>query len=795
MKNILAKFNLLQYFFVTGFIALFFTIALSIFYESQSRQELLISWEENNIALARSISNSLDREFSAFLADIESFDADKLSNQPQIALLEKAVGRQIQGLSVAKVKIYDLTGTTIFSTDKAQIGQNKSNSEAFLSAKSGQVITQLDRRNSFQALSGNLTNIYLISSYIPVYSQDGTKKLENVFEIYSDVTPLLKQIETNKKNVILGTFSCFFILYFILFIIFKRAKKVIDAQHIALRESQEKYKQQAQSQARVAKLAKATTVIIDKIRHSHNVDTIFKDITKQVRHLLKSDRAVIYKFNPDWSGQVVAESVGSGWISLLEEQNNDEVLQSDRLQHDRCLVRDWFQGEQNVFEADTFLQETRGGKYVHGQKFSAVDDIYTKGFRDCYLESLKKYQVRAYLIVPIFQAEKLWGLLGAYQNDGTRTWQESEIDLMILIANQLTAALQRVEYINLLKLQKRDLEITIKELKLAQNHLIQQEKLAALGQLVAGIAHEINTPLGAIQASAGDNTKALSTAITEIPRLSEYLSQAEKDTFFELLECAMMTKPFYSSSEKRPLKRQITKQLKEYNIDNARSVADLLIDIGIYDEIDLYLSLFKHPKVDWILNLIYNLSSLKGNNRTIITSVEKASKVVFALKSYARFDHSESLHLADITKGIETVLEIYHNQLKHKVNVVRRYQEIPTIWCYPDELIQVWTNLIYNGIQAMKNGGELTITTSQENKGIKVEISDSGSGIPEAVQDKIFEPFFTTKPTGEGSGLGLHISKKIIDKHQGTIAVDSKPGHTRFSIWLPLINEQKAIHN
>ncbi len=549
------------------------------------------------------------------------------------------------------------------------------------------------------------------------------------------------------------------------------------------------YEKQQNLPAAVTARTKVAATIIDKIRQSQDIQTIFKITTQELRQVLESDRSIVYQFNCDWSGQVVAESVGGGWVSLLVEQNNYEVLGNGHIQTDRCLLRDWSQGDDgDILQRDSFLQETQGGKFSRGQNFTAVDDIYSQGFPDCYIKALEAYQAKAYLLVPIFQGKKLWGLLGVYQNESTRIWEQTEIELVTQIATQLAVALQQAEYINQLKLQTRDLEITVKELKLAQQQLIQQEKLAALGQLVAGVAHEINTPLGAIQASAGNNTKALMAAIAELPKLSEYLNPAEKTIFFQFIDHALASKPIFSSREKRPLKRQIATQLKEHNIDNARNIADLLIDIGITDKIDAYWSLLQHSQVNWILDLAYNLTRLLSNNRTILTSVEKASKVVFALKNYARFDASEEKQLAQVQDGLETVLEIYHNQIKQNIEVVRNYEDIPEILCYPDELIQVWTNLIHNGIQAMKTGGTLTLTTTLENEGIKVEVSDSGSGIPPEIKEKIFEAFFTTKPTGEGSGLGLHISKKIIDKHQGKINVDSQPGQTKFTIWLPVNN-------
>ena len=148
---------------------------------------------------------------------------------------------------------------------------------------------------------------------------------------------------------------------------------------------------------------KVAGTIIDKIRRSLNLKSIFKTTTQELRRVLQCDRLVIYQFNEDWSGQIVAESILEGWVSLLVEAKEYEVTKSGHVYKDRCILRDWSKGKgSDIFNHDTYLQETQGGKYTRGQKFTAVDNIYTKGFPDCYVKALEQYQARAYLLVPFF---------------------------------------------------------------------------------------------------------------------------------------------------------------------------------------------------------------------------------------------------------------------------------------------------------------------------------------------------------------------------------------------------------
>lgn len=171
---------------------------------------------------------------------------------------------------------------------------------------------------------------------------------------------------------------------------------------------------------------------------------------------------------------------------------------------------------------------------------------------------------------------------------------------------------------------------------------------------------------------------------------------------------------------------------------------------------------------------------------SIQQEVDRAAKIVFALKAYSHQSRGNQKSLGQITDGIEVALTLYHNRLKQGIEVIRNYRKVPDILCDPDELTQVWVNIIDNAIYAMKQQGTLQIAVTQQGENVVVEVMDSGCGIPGDLQVQVFELFFTTKPRGEGSGLGLDIVQQIVRRHDGTIQVYSQPGRTTFAVSFPL---------
>jgi len=356
-----------------------------------------------------------------------------------------------------------------------------------------------------------------------------------------------------------------------------------------------------------------------------------------------------------------------------------------------------------------------------------------------------------------------------------------------LLVDEYNNMLQQIfEREESLKQRTAELYETLDDLKRAQRKLIDAEKMAALGQLIAGVAHEINTPLGAIRSSIGNIKGSLNFLIRDYPKFISGLPENIRESFFTLTEDSLQNQFMLTSKEERAYKKEITATLEEHNIKNAYSFADTLVDMLIYVNVEKYIDLLKSEQNEEILHMAYKLTGLQRSTDNIDFAASKAAKVVFALKNFARIGNTDEKELASVTDGIETVLTLYYNQIKQGVEVTKTFEEIPKIFCYPDELNQVWTNILHNAIYAMDLKGTLDIQVYQENNYIVVSITDSGGGIPKEIKDEIFKPFFSTKPSGEGSGMGLDIVKRIIEKHNGKISVDSVPGKTTFWVCLPI---------
>jgi signal transduction histidine kinase len=346
---------------------------------------------------------------------------------------------------------------------------------------------------------------------------------------------------------------------------------------------------------------------------------------------------------------------------------------------------------------------------------------------------------------------------------------------------------------NKLAEQNTQLENTLHQLRTTQDQLIQSEKLAALGQLIAGVAHEINTPLGAINAAQGFMDKGLGQMLDILPKRDQLLNTEVEPAFNQLVTDALALTGTLTSREERQVTKDASQLLEANGISNARQIAQQLVQIGFRDGFEKYMPVFQSSRSAELLEMANLIGKFRANINNVGLAVAKTQKIVFALKNYSRKGHTEEAVEYDLLENINTVLTIYASQLRQGINVnLTADPDLPTMTGWPEELNQVWTNVIHNAIQAMDNKGDLAISLHRVADTVRVSITDSGAGIPPDIQAKIFDAFFTTKPAGEGSGLGLSIVRKIIDKHQGSIDVQSEPGRTTFTFTLPITLQPEA---
>lgn len=352
-------------------------------------------------------------------------------------------------------------------------------------------------------------------------------------------------------------------------------------------------------------------------------------------------------------------------------------------------------------------------------------------------------------------------------------------------------AMQDKKYKDKLVKKNEEIKKQSESLDRAQSILQNSDRLAILGQITASIAHEINSPLGAIKGNVDYIISSIENELNELSAINEFISNSERMQMIQIVHRGLQNKNVISTREERELRRKLKIYFNDLSISHAHQLTEIFAELRIENELDQYSNLFFHPKSLRIFKAFRKMYKRYKGVYNIKQSLERANKIIYAIRSYSHSTIEENAQPVDVVENIELVLVIYQNEIKRGVELVKEYEEdIPLIKGYPDELGQVWTNLISNALYAMDYKGTLTIRINNMKiyglDYVIITIIDTGKGIPDNIKTKIFDPFFTTKSRGVGSGLGLDITMKIVDKHKGEINFKSRPGNTEFKVYLPV---------
>jgi len=404
------------------------------------------------------------------------------------------------------------------------------------------------------------------------------------------------------------------------------------------------------------------------------------------------------------------------------------------------------------------------------------------------LEVTKRHGEQEVLLA-VYKAGQFFGEMAlleqAPRSASVRTLRESRLLLISQVAFQTLLSCSPSAPFKILR-------TVTSRLRSTESMLIQNEKMAALGTLAAGLAHELNNPAAAIRRSAAQLRDTLAErerlaaeliTLTNDPHQKEMLGSLQAETMDRVA-----TPPPYDPLTISEHEDQLQEWLEDHRVGQEWELAPVLASFGwTRDELEQLDERFSPIQLPVVLRWLAANSSVYDLLEEVGKSAEAMSEIVKAVKTYSYLDRAP-IQEVDVRESLENTLVLLRPKIKAGVSIKRDYaDDVPRIEAYGSELNQVWTNIIDNAIDAMEAQGELALRTRARDSEVMVEIVDNGAGIPSELQPRIFEPFFTTKAPGVGTGLGLHIAYNIVvHKHQGQIKVESRPGETRFQVMLPV---------
>lgn len=344
---------------------------------------------------------------------------------------------------------------------------------------------------------------------------------------------------------------------------------------------------------------------------------------------------------------------------------------------------------------------------------------------------------------------------------------------------------------------KAELQQAFDELQATRNQLLLSEKLALLGQLTAGIAHEINTPLGVIKTATESTQQFLPNLFRELAEAVRNLRPQEMAHLADMLAEQQNALKARTTKEERQQRQALEQMLAEHNVTDAEHTAQQLVVAGLANQAELLLPYLKSEQAAVILRMLTYTGQLRQSLGNIQAAGDRTMSLVRAMRTYTHTPQAAAATRISLLESVNTIITLYTYDIRLRAKLVTELESDPTVLANADRLGQVWTNLITNALQAVGGNTEgkkpagtepqLTIRLSQQNGTARVDVVDNGTGIAPDVMPHIFEPFFTTKPRGKGTGLGLSLCKEIVEEYGGKIWAESKPGNTRFVVELPVV--------